>query len=110
MSDFHQGGVITTLHDRLEPSDLEVLERDLETTAAIRPVALVLPCLGSELVTYTRLPHDTMARFARAIRLAPDAYKSDPVGQPLIPSWNRVLAALPDIFDRLVAAVDRDNA
>jgi len=32
------------------------------------------------------------------------------VGQPLIPSWNRVLAALPDIFDRLVAAVDRDNA
>jgi hypothetical protein len=38
--------------------------------------------------------------FARAIRLASNAYLSDPVGQPLISSGNRVLAALPDIFDR----------
>lgn len=44
MSDLHQGGVITTLH-RLGPSNLDSLERDLEKSAAIRPVALVLPCL-----------------------------------------------------------------
>lgn len=47
MSDFHQGGAITTLH-RLGPTNLDALERDLEKMAATRPVALVLPCLASE--------------------------------------------------------------
>jgi len=55
MSDFHQGGVITTLH-RLGPSNLDVLERDLEKSAGFRPIALVLPCLGSELDTES-IPH-----------------------------------------------------
>ena len=50
MSDFHQSGVITTLH-KLGPPNLEALETELERTAATRPVALVLPCLYSELDT-----------------------------------------------------------
>lgn len=49
MSDFHQGGVITTLH-RLGSSNLDSLERDLEKAGTIRPVALVLPCLASIMV------------------------------------------------------------
>lgn len=48
MADFHQGGVITTLH-RLGRTDLGRLERELVSYADIRPIALVLPCLYSEL-------------------------------------------------------------
>jgi glucosyl-3-phosphoglycerate synthase len=106
--------------------------RSLLRTLAEEGLPISEGLLKSLPVTYTRVAHETMARyecdaqinslvfdaheesqaveaFARAIRLASDAYLADPV-QKLIPSWNRVLAALPDIFDRLVAAVDRDNA
>jgi len=47
--------------------------------------------------------------FAHAVRLASDEYLADPVGMPLIPNWNRVLAAIPDVFERLLAAVEKDN-
>lgn len=48
MADFHQGGVITTLH-RLGRTDVHRLERELVSYADTRPIALVLPCLHSEL-------------------------------------------------------------
>lgn len=48
MSDFHQTGVLTTLH-RLGKGNLEKMERELEKLAIKRPVALILPCLYSEL-------------------------------------------------------------
>lgn len=48
MSDFHQTGVVTTLH-RLGGVDIDVLERGLERYSRSRPVSLVLPCLYSEL-------------------------------------------------------------
>jgi glucosyl-3-phosphoglycerate synthase len=48
MSDFHQGGVITTLH-RLGRSDVPRMESDLMDTDSVRPIALVLPCLHAEL-------------------------------------------------------------
>ncbi len=48
--------------------------------------------------------------FARSIRLAAEAFMEDPLGQPLIPNWNRVTAALPDFLDELRDAVDADNA
>jgi len=83
-------------------------------------------------VTYLRVSREVMARyesdalinslvfdaheegqaveaFARAVRLASDKYLADPMGGPVIPSWNRVLAAMPDAFDRLVTAVEKDN-
>ncbi|MFQ5697504.1 MAG: glycosyl transferase [Myxococcota bacterium] len=47
MSDFHQTGVITTLH-RLGPPALERLETELKYFSRDRPVTLVLPCLHSE--------------------------------------------------------------
>lgn len=46
MADFHQTGVIATLH-RLGRPDVRRLEADLRSASA-RPVALVLPCLYSE--------------------------------------------------------------
>ena len=45
MSDFHQGGGITTLH-RLGASNLDSRASDGEKSASTRPVALVLPCLA----------------------------------------------------------------
>ncbi|MFQ5829526.1 MAG: glycosyl transferase [Candidatus Methylomirabilia bacterium] len=48
MSDFHQGAVITTLH-RLGSSNVDELERELEISPLTKPIALVLPCLHSEL-------------------------------------------------------------
>ncbi len=48
MADFHQTGVISTLH-RLGNVDLKRLETELEAFAYQMPIALVLPCLYTEL-------------------------------------------------------------
>ena len=48
MSDFFQNGVVSVLH-RLGSSNLEQLERELEQYHHVNPIALVLPCLYSEL-------------------------------------------------------------
>jgi glucosyl-3-phosphoglycerate synthase len=48
VSDFHQAGLISTLH-RLGTVDLEGLEKELLRHVKRRPIALVLPCLYSEL-------------------------------------------------------------
>ena len=48
MADFHQSGIITTLH-RLGSPGIERLERELMGFQRTRPIALVLPCLYAEL-------------------------------------------------------------
>lgn len=48
MSDFFQNGIITTLHN-LSNRPLDALEAELSDFARQRPMALVLPCLYSEL-------------------------------------------------------------
>lgn len=47
--------------------------------------------------------------FTRAIGMAAQAYMENPMTTPLIPNWNRVSSAIPDIFDMLRMAVDEDN-
>src|SRR6185503_14707604 len=47
VSDFHQTGMITTLH-RLGEAKLAWLETELKRHSRERPVTLVLPCLYSE--------------------------------------------------------------
>ncbi|MDD2929502.1 MAG: glycosyl transferase [Sideroxydans sp.] len=47
--------------------------------------------------------------FTRAISMAAQAFVENPMGTPLIPNWNRVSAAIPDIFEMLRLAVDEDN-
>ena len=53
MADFHQGGVITTLHSLYEAFDresyLEELENKLTEYAKHQNITLLLPCLYSEL-------------------------------------------------------------
>jgi len=48
MADFHQGGMISTLH-RLGRPNAERLEAELLYHSRSRPISLVLPCLYSEL-------------------------------------------------------------
>ncbi len=48
MSDFHQAGLVTTLH-RLGRPSLDRLESQLKHYSRERPIALVLPCLHTEI-------------------------------------------------------------
>jgi len=83
-------------------------------------------------VRYVRLAEDTIGRyyadamlnglkfdrhgeevavttFARSLQEAATEFCRDPLGVPLIPNWNRVVAAIPEFFERLVDAVDKDS-
>lgn len=50
-----------------------------------------------------------VATFARGLRRASAEFMRDPLGLPLIPNWNRVVAAMPDFFERLSWCVEEDN-
>ncbi|EAR63014.1 hypothetical protein [Neptuniibacter caesariensis] len=47
--------------------------------------------------------------FARNIMTAGEQFLSNPMETPFIPSWNRVTSAMPDVYDRLLEAVELDN-
>ena len=47
--------------------------------------------------------------FLKSISFAADVFLKDPLGIPMISNWNRVVGAVPDIFDRLIAAVEADQ-
>jgi glucosyl-3-phosphoglycerate synthase len=47
--------------------------------------------------------------FVRGIRTAARQFMEDPLGEPLIPNWNRVESALPDFLEEFQRAVDEDN-
>jgi glucosyl-3-phosphoglycerate synthase len=47
--------------------------------------------------------------FTEGIRTASEIIMKDPLGVPLIPSWDRVTSALPGILDMIRSAVEEDN-
>lgn len=47
--------------------------------------------------------------FSGGLKAACERYQHDPLGAPLIPSWNRITSAIPDFLDRLRDAVDADT-
>ena len=47
--------------------------------------------------------------FAQNIIKAGDVFFNKPLERPFIPSWNRVVSAIPDIFDQLIEAVEADH-
>lgn len=49
-----------------------------------------------------------VAAFVKSLRAAAAEFLEEPLGVPLIPNWNRVLAAIPEYFDLMKDAVDRD--
>ena len=46
--------------------------------------------------------------FARNIMKAGQSFLENPMETPFIPSWNRVNSAMPDVFPRLIEAVEED--
>ena len=48
--------------------------------------------------------------FAENLLKAGDTFMENPMETPFISHWNRVVSAVPDIYARLKAAVDADNA
>ena len=46
--------------------------------------------------------------FAKSLRMAALEFIEDPTGLPLIPNWNRVLAAIPEFFELLRDAIEKD--
>jgi glucosyl-3-phosphoglycerate synthase len=49
-----------------------------------------------------------VSTFAKSLREAAEEFCRDPLGMPLIPNWNRVIAAMPGFFDELLDAVEED--
>ncbi|GAB3094500.1 glycosyl transferase [Aestuariicella hydrocarbonica] len=47
--------------------------------------------------------------FAQNIMKAGDAFLDRPMETPFIPSWNRVISAIPDVLEKLYNAVEEDN-
>lgn len=47
--------------------------------------------------------------FTEGIRTAAEIIMKDPLGVPLIPSWDRVTSALPGILDMIRSSVEEDN-
>ena len=52
----------------------------------------------------------TVELFALNIMKAGESFFENPMETPFIPTWNRVLSAIPDFLDRLKLSVELDNA
>lgn len=48
--------------------------------------------------------------FATSLMRAGEAFLENPSATPFIPSWNRVISAVPDFLERLYDAVEADNS
>jgi glucosyl-3-phosphoglycerate synthase len=47
--------------------------------------------------------------FAQNIMEAGQHFLENPMEAPFVPSWNRVVSAMPDVLERLKEAVELDN-
>ena len=102
--------------------------------SVFRTIAQEGVVLGSDqfralLLHYTRIAQDTIRRyyadavlnnlkydldqedsavtvFARSVQDAAAEFAQDPLGQPQLPNWNRVVAAVPDVLQRLRDSVN----
>jgi glucosyl-3-phosphoglycerate synthase len=108
------------------------IAKSLFRTLAAEGLVFTADHFRSLQVRYVRLAEDTIARyyadamlnglkfdrnaeevavaaFAKALRGAAAEFIEDPTGLPLIPNWNRVLAAIPEFFELLQDAVEKDS-
>jgi glucosyl-3-phosphoglycerate synthase len=107
------------------------IAKSLFGTLAAEGVAFTVDQFRSLEVRYVRMAQDTISRyyadavlnglkfdrhseelavaaFVKSLRSAAEEFLAEPLGVPLIPNWNRVLAAIPEYFDLMKDAVDRD--
>ncbi len=100
---------------------------------AIEGIILGASALGTLLINYQRTAKDMIKRyrddaainglafdfhqesiiveaFTRALQMAGLSFFEDPLYSPLIPSWNRVISAIPNILDRVQELVESEPA
>ena len=58
----------------------------------------------------SHIEEKTVELFALNIMKAGESFFENPMETPFIPTWNRVLSAIPDFLDRLKSSVELDNA
>jgi glucosyl-3-phosphoglycerate synthase len=63
----------------------------------------------NNLIVDRHVEEDAVELFAENIMKAGEDFLANPMETPFIPSWNRVISAVPDILDRLYDAVQEDN-
>ncbi len=108
------------------------IAKSLFRTLAAEGVVFTVDDFRSMQVRYVRMAQDTISRyyadamlnglkfdrnaeetavttFGQSLRAAAEEFKDDPDGLPLIPNWNRVLSAIPEFFDMLLDAVNKDT-
>ena len=108
------------------------ISKSLFSTLAAEGVVFSSDHFRSLEVRYVRMAQDTIARyyadavlnglkfdrhaeemavsvFAKSLRSAAAEFVADPGGLPLIANWNRVMAAIPEFFDLLQDAVEKDS-
>lgn len=56
------------------------------------------------------IEEETVELFAQNVMRAGEYFLENPMEKPFIPSWNRVLSAIPDILTQLKQAVEDDHA
>ncbi len=54
------------------------------------------------------MEEEAVELFAKNLMVAGDQFLERPMDKPFIPSWNRVISAIPDILEQLKAAVEED--
>jgi glucosyl-3-phosphoglycerate synthase len=109
------------------------VSKTLFRTLASQGIELTQGRLKTLQATYVRMAEDTINRyqgdawlnglefdrnaeetavdsFARGLKIAAEKFFEDPLGVPLIPNWNRVVSAFPDIFEQLIESVEADNS
>ena len=108
------------------------IAKSLFVTLAAEGIVFTADHFRSLEVRYVRLAQDTIARyyadamlnglkfdrhgeemavatFAESLKRASSEFVAEPRGLPLIPNWNRVLAAIPEFFELFVDAVEKDS-
>lgn len=108
------------------------IAKSLFTTLAAEGLVFTADHFRSLEVRYVRMAQDTIARyyadaminglkfdrhseemavslFAKTLSTAAADFIRDPRGLPLIPNWNRVLAAVPEFFDLLQDAAEKES-
>ncbi len=55
------------------------------------------------------LEEQTVELFTQNVMRAGDMFLDNPMETPFMPSWTRVISAIPDVLERLYAAVEEDN-
>jgi glucosyl-3-phosphoglycerate synthase len=109
------------------------IARSIFRNLAVEGIILSQSALSTLLINYQRTAKDAIKRyrddaainglifdshqessiveaFSRALQMAGKAFLDDPLYSPLIPNWNRVIAAIPDFLDRLRDLIEKENA